>query len=128
MTRLLLIIFFCICGLSNNYAKEPGMILNSLEEARVLSKSSDMPILLIFGADWCGYCGRLKKDITDNKLKNIDRYIICYIDTDENKQLAKDFNVRSLPDSKIFKDDIEISKLKGYGRAEYDQWLLNSAK
>lgn len=124
-TILLLLAALCL-SISVSLADSPAMV-NSLEDAMALSESTKMPVLVIFGADWCGYCKILKKEISSGEMnKELDNYIICYIDTDKNKDLKKEFNVRSLPDSRIFIDKKETGQYKGYDKNKYKKWIENA--
>jgi thioredoxin-like negative regulator of GroEL len=112
----------------NAKADGPAMV-NSLEDAMALSESTKMPTLVIFGADWCGFCKSLKKDIESGMLnKELDNYIVCYIDIDKNKDLKKEFDVKTLPDSRILIDKKEISQYKGYDKSKYKKWINNVDK
>lgn len=126
MRTILLWLSILLCSISSVSADSPAMV-NSLEDAMALSESTKMPVLVIFGADWCGYCKILKKEISSGEMnKELDNYIICYIDTDKNKDLKKEFNVRSLPDSRIFIDKKETSQYKGYDKNKYKKWIENA--
>lgn len=105
------------------YGGGPSMV-NSLEDAIALSESTKMPTLVIFGAEWCGYCKNLKKDITNGVLNTeLDNYIVCYIDIDKNPDLKKEYRVKTLPDSRILLNKIEKHSHKGYISKNYKEWL-----
>lgn len=72
------------------------------------SFNSDKPTLYFFYADWCGYCKKAKPKVTEmendsavtNKV-NIKR-VNCSDDaTEEEKKLAKEYNVDGYPTFKF---------------------------
>ena len=81
-------------------------------------------LVIIFTAEWCGYCKSLKKD-----LSNLvgDRYEICIVDIDakENKELSDHFKVKLVPTSVMVdpKDNKEIKRVEGYLKDKYINWL-----
>jgi len=71
-------------------------------------------VFMIFTANWCGPCKRIKpiidkkkndKSIIQNKIKFI------FIDIDENENLAIYYKVRALPTIIIFNKEKNIGKL-----------------
>lgn len=123
----LFLLFLCSCV--NIHANEGVSIVNSLEDAVALSESTKMPVLLIFGAEWCGYCKNLKKDIETGVMnKELENYIICYIDVDKHKDIKKEFKVSSIPDSRIIVDKKETAIKKGYVKDQYKKWINENTK
>lgn len=123
MIKYILLSIFMIMIPSYAYGGGPSMV-NSLEDAIALSESTKKPILLIFSAEWCGFCKSLKKDIDNSRLsKELDGLIICYIDTDKNPDLKKQFDIKSLPDSRVLINNQEKYQHKGYIFRNYKRWL-----
>lgn len=106
-----------------------GFILDSLDEAKELSKSTQQPILVIFGGDNCSFCNKLKNDISNGQLTTaLDPYIICYIDLNNNPSYKEKYSISIIPDSRILSKDKETSKATGYTRDKYIQWLKNAKR
>ena len=58
---------------------------------------SDKPVIVDFTAKWCGPCQRIAP-ILDELAKEYEGKIVIYkVDVDKNQELAKEFNVRSIP-------------------------------
>lgn len=54
-------------------------------------------VLVVFGAEWCGPCQSLHKEIDKNESKILERYQIVFVDIDENKAEAKRYGVQKIP-------------------------------
>ena len=124
VSKVVAILFLFISSLANAQLSETSYVIkDDYETAKVLAKETDMPILLIFSADWCGYCQQLKKDMPN--IQDIDRYIVCIIDIEINPDLKQQMGIRSLPTSVIINqaNSHEISRKSGYKATEYSRWL-----
>lgn len=99
-----------------------NFIYDDFSKATELSIKYNMNMIVIFGADWCPYCQDLKEDI---KTLEIQKFIICFIDTDNknNKDIISQFKPRSLPTSVFIKKGKENSRKIGYSKKGYDSWL-----
>lgn len=67
--------------------------------------------LLKFQASWCGPCKALSMT-----LKNVNHPLVESmeeIDIDQNMDLAKQYNIRSVPTMVIVDDDTEVRRLQG---------------
>ena len=63
-----------------------------------------------FSATWCGPCKQFKPIMQE--LSN-EGYDIEFIDGDENKEVAIEYNIRSIPTTVIELDGKEINRLVG---------------
>lgn len=81
-------------------------------------------LVIIFTAEWCGYCKSLKKDLS-NLVE--DRYEICVVDIDikENKELLDHFKIKIVPTSVMIdpKENKELKRIDGYLKDKYINWL-----
>lgn len=93
----------------------------ALKNANINNKN----LLIIFGAEWCGYCRSLKKDL--HLLRNINQYESCFVDIDEksNTEIVQHFQLKSIPTSIIVnpKSNKEIKRQAGYIKDNYETWL-----
>lgn len=116
---LSMLLFFCM---SNIYANNSSIYVDSLEDAIVLSEKIDKKILLIFSAKWCKYCRLLGRYLKDNP-PALNNYIIVVIDYETNKNLVKQYAVANLPDSRIIEHNTEVSSVVGFDKDQYKLWL-----
>jgi thioredoxin-like negative regulator of GroEL len=125
---LSLILLLCVIG-DRAYGENPYFVDN-LGDAIALSESSNKPILVVFGAEWCKYCKILIDDLNDeDSIRVLNDFIICSIDIDKDKVISQDFKVRNLPDSRILNNKIEIAAYVGYnGKKKYLTWVQNANK
>lgn len=128
MVKIIYLLFFLAVLVTAIDANE-GFILDSIEEANRLSQSTNKPLLMVFGAEYCQFCNNLKQDIINGKLSpEIDPYIICYIDVKNNTEAKTEYGVSLIPDSRIWINNREVSKNKGYSLDNYRGWLLTKHK
>lgn len=79
-------------------------------EAEVLN--SDKPVLLDFSATWCGPC-RMVAPILDEIAAENEHIKVGKIDVDEDPDLARQFNVTSIPLLVVMKDGKMINQALG---------------
>lgn len=99
-------------------------IVYDFSEANKISKEYRRNIILIFAAEWCDYCKKLKNQIQSKSLPLLDQYVICIIDIEKNQELTKQYNINRLPTSILLNDNKqEWSRNVGYQKEEYELWL-----
>ncbi len=74
---------------------------------------SDKPVLVDFWATWCGPCRMLGPVIKQIAEENPD-IKVCKVNVDDERQLAMQFNVTSIPTVIAFKDGMEVSRSIGF--------------
>lgn len=92
---------------------DPAIYVDTMEDAISLSEDSKKDVLLVFGAEWCGACNRLKTDLKNVK-SMADDLIVCCIDIDKNKILPQEYKVRTIPHYVLIRNKIELRHEKGY--------------
>lgn len=118
---LFIIYAYFICGTA--YCVEHYTNLNhAVAEAR----QDELNVLIIFSIDGCVHCDKLKADI-DNNLIPVDRnYVLCLIDSQDQKKLSRKFHIKRWPTSVVVQpsDVIELRRLVGYKSIDsYNSWL-----
>lgn len=105
------------------------IVAENYQDAIKKSGEMGMPVLVLFEADWCGWCKKMKQETLSNeKVKEALRnYIIVTVNTDTNKDIVRKHGVRGLPSQLI--TNVREEKLKfgsGYQDANaFVQWLNN---
>jgi len=114
----------CVCLISSVLiAGEPPVFVHDMLDALALSESSNKQILVVFTADWCKQCQIMKKDISDSP-DMVEDTIVCYLDLDTNKELAKEYQVKFIPDYCILRKRIQIRRTRGYTtREKFIKWF-----
>lgn len=80
-------------------------------EAEVLN--SDVPVLVDFWATWCGPCLAMAPVVDAVADKYEGKAKVVKIDVDENRGIAGQFGVRSIPTFAIFKGGEVVEKMIG---------------
>jgi thioredoxin-like negative regulator of GroEL len=128
MRRLILISLFALAGCTEAAEAPPGW-MTDYEAAASLSKRSNRPMLLEFGASWCAPCKKL--DATTLRDKDVAYYvesgfIAVKIDGDQSPQLVEKFKVRGFPTLIMLSPDgKEIARRSGYVEPEvFLKWIM----
>ncbi|MDO4190863.1 MAG: thioredoxin [Bacteroidales bacterium] len=70
-------------------------------------------ILVDFYAEWCGPCRMLAPTIEALAEANDGKINVFKVDTDNNIELARNYNVQTIPTLIFFKDGREIERING---------------
>ena len=73
----------------------PLAVTNATFDETVLS--APHPVLVDFGAEWCGPCVAVEPVIRGLALEYANRLTVATVDVDSDPQLAARYGVRSLP-------------------------------
>lgn len=79
---------------------------------------SDIPVLLDFWATWCGPCQRLAPIVAEIAEEYEGKLKVGKIDVDEQRDLAIDFRVSSIPYVVVIKDGKVVNTAMGYAPKE----------
>ena len=111
LKQLIFLIFISLIPV-NTFCKEP-VVIDNIGIATKQAKETNTEILLVFTADWCRYCVYLKNDLMKSMEQINSKYTVCFVDYDSNRDLARRYNVSSLPSSVILKEKT-YKKMTGY--------------
>ena len=130
--RMLLSLMIFIVPMNFGFCKDTPKVIRNFTNAYVtdlnvalrLSKETKQKVVVVFSADWCGYCNSLKKDLIN--LKGFENKILCIIDVDDAKKLARQYKAKTLPTSVILDENgNETDRISGYEKSSYQKWLTN---
>lgn len=99
----------------------------NIDDAKSKSRELKKDILVIFGADWCSYCQKLKDEtLTDGPVNvAMTQFIVLYINIDEEPRLSTELLGRriSVPQYIVMDSDSKI-KNKGSGFKRPDEFIM----
>lgn len=72
--------------------------------------NSSLPVLIDFGAEWCGPCRALAPIVDDMATEYNSRLSIYTVDIDQEQGLASQFGVMSIPTLVIIKNGQEVER------------------
>lgn len=75
--------------------------------------NSDKPVLVDFWAEWCGPCKQISPRLEELANKYSENLTVCKVNVDENRELAIEYNIRSIPALIIFKSGEMVDSLIG---------------
>lgn len=118
-----LLIIVLTLNIDNGFANPP-IVVQTIEDGQALSKDIGKDLIVIFKGDRCIHCERLLKDIINDQTVMEDK-IICYIDTKKFRDIAKKYEVSSIPDSRVYRKNKFVNKVIGYSNKEEYKKLIN---
>ncbi len=90
--------------------------------------SAAEPVVVDFWAEWCGPCKMIAPILDEIANENAGKLTVAKLNVDENPDVARRFDVMSIPTLIVFKDGAPQKRLvgaKGKGQllAELDEFL-----
>ena len=83
-----------------------------------------VPVVVDFGAEWCGPCKQLDPILEDIASENIDKLKVFKLNIDENPMTPQKFGVRGIPTIMIFKEGKLIdTKVGSLPKSALEAWI-----
>ena len=86
--------------------------------------SQKVPVVVDFGAEWCGPCKQLDPILEEIAEENTDKFKVFKINIDENPMVPQKFGVRGIPTIMLFKDGKLIdTKVGSLPKSALENWI-----
>lgn len=105
--------------------EEHGTEVMALADKAQLT-ATDKPVIVDFGATWCGPCQKFKPNFAAVAKKYADKANFLYVDIDKWQDVATEFGAQSIPTVVIVKTDGAKEVKTGYMTEEEFAEFVNS--
>ncbi|MGX9358334.1 thioredoxin family protein [Mycoplasma sp. 128] len=93
-------------------------MIKKIENANDLDiKNLKGKTFILFSADWCGMCVMLKPEVQKFAEKHPEVNVLT-VDVDENRDLARQWSINSIPAYFVFEDNIQKFGGVGYNTVD----------
>ena len=89
--------------------------------------TNDMPVVVDFGAEWCGPCKVLDPILEEIAIANKDKVKIYKMNIDENPMTPQKYGIRGIPTIMIFKKgELIDTKVGSLPKTALEHWIQSN--
>ena len=89
--------------------------------------SNELPVVVDFGAEWCGPCKVLDPILEEIAKENKDKVKIYKMNIDENPMTPQKYGIRGIPTIMIFKKgELIDTKVGSLPKTDLENWIQSN--